>query len=128
MISRRSNNKLLSILSACFYREYRNVLDPLTWPRFFNPTDNGDWISKDSWYFKRYQLIDPAICQGSCRNNLKNEHGNTHSLGHYLFNPLVHLQIFKKTINVENVKGLIQERKSFLEEYGVELYFEKNTR
>lgn len=75
------------------YREYRHMLDPVTWPKSFDPTDNAGWISNDSWFFKRYELIRPS--------SLTNKHGNTHSLGHYLANPLVHLQIFKRVFGIE---------------------------
>lgn len=68
------------------YFEYRHVLDPITWPKPFTPTDNNDWISHDSFRYKRYELIQPT--------SITNEHGNTHSLAHYLYNPLVHLPIF----------------------------------
>lgn len=120
------------------YREYRHILDPITWPKSFNPTDNGGWISNDSWFFKRYDLLTPS--------SITNQHGNTHNIQHYLANPLVHQQLFKtvfdialtdeqkleghdkfvgltlasvaedlqeslddlKTINIENIKGLIK--------------------
>tara|TARA_R110002110_G_scaffold5182_14_gene26732 strand:+ start:2183 stop:3229 length:1047 start_codon:yes stop_codon:yes gene_type:complete len=76
-----------------YYREYRHTLDPITWPKSFNPTDNGRWISNDSWYFKRYELVRPS--------SITNEHGNTHNIQHYLANPLVHQQIFKKIFDIE---------------------------
>ena len=76
-----------------YYREYRHSLDPITWPKSFNPTDNGNWISNDSWFFKRYELIRPS--------SITNEHGNTHNIQHYLANPLVHQQIFKKVFDIE---------------------------
>jgi hypothetical protein len=75
------------------YREYRHALDPITWPKSFNPTDNGGWISNDSWFFKRYELITPS--------SITNEHGNTHNIRHYLANPLVHLQLFKRVFEIE---------------------------
>lgn len=133
------------------YREYRHNLDPITWPKSFNPTDNGSWISNDSWFFKRYELLMPS--------SITNQHGNTHNVRHYLANPLVHQQLFKKvfgleltdeqkleghdkyigltlagvadeleesleelkTINIENVKGLIKTAnalKDFVEQLG----------
>lgn len=73
--------------------EYRHELDPITWPAPFNPTDNGGWISNDSWYFKRYQLIRPT--------SITSERGNTHSIGHYILNPLVHIQLFKKVFGIQ---------------------------
>ena len=76
-----------------YYREYRHTLDPITWPKSFNPTDNGSWISNDSWSFKRYDLVRPS--------SITNEHGNTHNIRHYLANPLVHQQIFKKVFDIE---------------------------
>ena len=76
-----------------FYREYRHILDPITWPKPFTPTDNGGWISNDSWFFKRYELIRPT--------SITNEHGDTHDVRHYLANPLVHLQLFKKVCDIE---------------------------
>lgn len=81
--------------SGCtfYYREYRHILDPITWPKSFDPTDNGGWISNDSWFFKRYELIRTS--------SITNEHGNTHSIQHYLANPLVHQQIFKKIFDIE---------------------------
>lgn len=75
-----------------FYREYRHVLDPITWPKPFNPTDNGGWISNDSWFFKRYELLRPS--------SITNAHGNTHNIRHYLANPLVHLQLFKRVFEL----------------------------
>jgi len=75
------------------YNEYRHKLDPITWPRSFDPTDNGSWISNDAWAVGRYQLIQPTA--------LTNEHGNTHSLHHYIFNPLVHLELFFTVFNIE---------------------------
>jgi hypothetical protein len=133
------------------YREYRHKLDPITWPKSFNPTDNGSWISNDSWFFKRYELLTPS--------SITSQHGNTHNIQHYLANPLVHQQLFKKvfsleltdeqkleghdryvgftlagvaddldkaleelkTINIENVKGLIKTvniLKDFVEQLG----------
>lgn len=75
------------------YREYRHVLDPITWPKQFNPTDNGNWISNDSWFFKRYELMTLS--------SITNEHGNTHNIRHYLANPLVHQQLFKIVFDIE---------------------------
>lgn len=75
------------------YREYRHALDPITWPKPFNPTDNGGWISNDSWFFKRYELIKPS--------SITNQHGNIHNIRHYLANPLVHQQLFKIVFDIE---------------------------
>jgi len=83
------------------YYEYRHSLDPITWPKPFNPTDNGGWISNDSWFFKRYQLIRPT--------SITSEHGNTHSIGHYIFDPKVHLKIFKKIFGLAPTKKQISE-------------------
>jgi len=83
------------------YIEYRHKLDPITWPRSFDPTDNGTWISNDSWFFKRYQLIQPT--------SVTNEHGNTHNIKHYVFNPLVHQELFKKVFGITMTDEQIQE-------------------
>jgi hypothetical protein len=84
-----------------FYREYRHALDPITWAKSFNPTDNGGWISNDSWYLNRYRLARPT--------SLTNEHGNVHSIQHYLENPKVHLEIFSKVLDIKLTKEQIQE-------------------
>ncbi|NNE64285.1 MAG: hypothetical protein HKN34_09395 [Gammaproteobacteria bacterium] len=75
------------------YYEYRHRLDPITWVKPFNPTDNNNWISHDSFRFRRYQLFQPT--------SITNEHGNTHSLAHYIFNPMVHLPLFRTAFDME---------------------------
>jgi len=83
------------------YNEYRHTLDPITWSKSFDPTDNGDWISNDSWHFKRYQLHRLT--------SVTSKHGNTHSINHYLFNPKTHLEIFKRVFGLTLTEEQIQE-------------------
>lgn len=77
--------------SLLMYREYRHSLDPFTWPKSFNPTENGNWISHDDMAFGLYDLVRV--------NALTSQEGNTHSLGHYLLNPAVHRQLFSRVFN-----------------------------
>ena len=83
------------------FSEYRHVLDPLTWVKKFSPTDNGSWISNTSWKFQRYQLFETT--------SITHKHGNTHSLSHYLFNPMVHSNIFKQVFNLHLTENEIIE-------------------
>ncbi len=76
-----------------FYREYRHLLDPITWPKSFNPTNNQGWITNKDWRSKRYQLVHPT--------SITNQHGNTHSIQHYLANPAVHLELFEKVFKIK---------------------------
>ena len=83
------------------YYEYRHTLDPITWPKSFDPTDNGDWISNSSWHFKRYFLHRLT--------SVTSEHGNTHSINHYVLNPKTHLEIFKRVFGLTLTEEQIQE-------------------
>lgn len=83
------------------YTEHRHKLDPITWARPFDPTDNGNWISNDSWFFGRYQLIQPT--------SVTNQHGNTHSIKHYVFNPLVHLHLFETVFGISMTDKAVQK-------------------
>lgn len=84
-----------------YYREYRHSLDPITWPKSFNPTDNGGWVSIEDWYFKRYELVRLT--------SVTNEHGNTHNVRHYLANPNVHRQLFKRVLGIKLTDEQITE-------------------
>lgn len=75
------------------YREYRHKYDPITWPRAFNPTDNGNWISNERWHFGFYKLIELTA--------ITSQQGHTHSIQHYIQNPLVHLSLFKEVLGIE---------------------------
>lgn len=76
------------------YLEYRHIFDPITWPRAFNPSDNGNWISSDSWnIFKRYKL--------QRLTSVTNEHGNVHDINHYILNPLVHRELFSDVFGIK---------------------------
>ncbi len=75
------------------YVEYRHKLDPITWVKPFDPTDNDDWISHDSFAMERYQIYRPS--------SITSQHGNTHSLHHYIFNPLMHLSLFNTAFDIE---------------------------
>ncbi len=82
------------------YNEFRHALDPITWPKPFNPTDNGQWISSDRWnIFKSYNL--------KRLTSLTNEHGNVHDISHYIFNPLVHREIMQTILGI----SLTEEQK-----------------
>ncbi len=75
-----------------YYREYRHKLDPITWPKPFNPSNNGRWISRDDMHFKRYFLQRIT--------SVTNKHGNTHDVKHYLANPDVHQVLFEKVLAI----------------------------
>lgn len=75
-----------------YYREYRHSLDPITWPKPFDPTNNGGWISS-TLFKKRYKLVKVS--------EVTDQHGNTHSLPHYLYNPEVHNFLFLKVFGFD---------------------------
>jgi len=66
------------------YLEYRHKLDPFTRVRPFDPTDNGRWVSH-VMFRNAYSLIRPTSVTQA----------NSHAVGHYLLNPLVHLPLFR---------------------------------
>ncbi|MGD2064593.1 MAG: hypothetical protein PVF51_13560 [Nitrospirota bacterium] len=66
------------------FLEYRHRLDPFTRVRPFDPTDNGRWVSHVT-FRNAYSLITPTSVTQA----------NTHAVGHYLLNPLVHLPLFR---------------------------------
>lgn len=75
------------------YREYRHSLDPIARIKPFDPTGNGGWISHYPWeqgYYKLKKLT-----------SVTNQHGNMHSIEHYLFNPKTHLQIFEDVAGID---------------------------
>lgn len=82
------------------YHEYRHAYDPITWVDPFSPTDNGVWVS-ESDYNRKYKLVRTT--------SLTNENGNVHQLEHYLFNPLVHLEIFKCVLGIDLSAEEIEE-------------------
>ena len=82
--------------------EYRHILDPITWPMPFNPTDNGVWISNDSWnIFKRYKY--------KRLTSVTSEDGNVHNISHYLLNPKVHQENFKNICGIKLSKSQQKE-------------------
>jgi len=76
-----------------YYREYRHKLDPVTWPKPFDPKNNGNWISRYRWESRKYALVKP--------DSVTNEHGNTHNIRHYLADPLVHREIFERIFDLQ---------------------------
>lgn len=75
------------------YREYRHKYDPITWPKQFNPSDNGNWISNERWHLGFYRLIEPT--------SITSQQGHTHAIQHYIQNPLVHLNLFREVLGIE---------------------------
>lgn len=84
-----------------YYREYRHSLDPITWAKPFNPTDNGNWISTSSMHYDLYKLLPTT--------SITNEHGNTHNIQHYLANPLVHQQLFERVFGIRFTAVQLEE-------------------
>lgn len=82
------------------YHEYRHVLDPITWVDPFDPTDNGGWVS-ESDYNRKYSLVRTT--------SVTSEQGNVHSLGHYLFNPLVHKPLFDTVLDIDLAENEYEE-------------------
>ena len=87
---------------SVFY-EYRHSLDPFTKFKPFDPTDNGEWISHNVWQ-SSYRLVQPTGVTSA----------NTHDLGHYLLNPMVHLPLLKLLFGFRPPKA---ERESAREAY-----------
>lgn len=86
------------------YREYRHSLDPIARVKPFDPTGNGGWIGHYPWeqgYYKLHKLT-----------SVTNQHGNMHSIEHYLFNPKMHLQIFEDVAGIDLPETEISQGKN----------------
>lgn len=74
--------------TSAFY-EYRHKLDPFTYVKPFEPTNNGGWV--DQTTFKRaYRLVHDDLNEVTA--------ANVHSLEHYIANPAVHLPLLDALI------------------------------
>jgi hypothetical protein len=87
------------------YVEYRHKLDPIPQVKAFNPTDNQNWVSRTS--FKKYKLVEPCAVTDK----------NTHSLEHYLSNPMVHYEIFRSLLIFRRNVPAAAERNDADDEY-----------
>ncbi len=68
------------------FTEYRHKLDPFTYVKPFDPTNNGGWVEQET--FKHaYRLVHDGLTEVTA--------ANVHSLSHYIANPSVHLLLFK---------------------------------
>ena len=86
---------------ASKFYEYKHTLDPITWVKPFTPSDNNGWINHDSFRLKRYRLIQPT--------SVTSVHGHVHSIGHYLFNPLVHQPLFRAVTDIDLTKDQLEK-------------------
>ncbi|MDZ7749684.1 MAG: hypothetical protein U5K43_13485 [Halofilum sp. (in: g-proteobacteria)] len=80
------------------FLEYRHALDPITWVRPFDPTDNGRWVSH-AVFRSAYLLARPTSVTQA----------NTHAIGHYLLNPVVHLPLFRILFRFRPRKREVEE-------------------
>jgi len=89
---------------AAQFQEFRHKLDPFTWPKAFDPTNNGEWISQTDWSLNAYRLFEPTEVTAA----------NTHSLTHYLKNPAVHLPLLA---NLVRFRPRVADKKAAMDEY-----------
>jgi len=61
---------------------YEHTLDPFLFVKPFKPENDGSWIDEAYWQLGYYEFTKI--------NEITNEHGNTHSIEHYIANPKVH--------------------------------------
>lgn len=81
--------------------EYRHKLDPIAKIKPFDPTDNQEWVPH-AVYRHAYDLIEPSGVVSA----------NVHDLGHYLRDPLVHLELFASLFRF---RPRVAEREAALE-------------
>lgn len=67
------------------FLEYRHKLDPFTYVKPFDPTNNGGWVDHNNFKFA-YTLVHDDLTEVTA--------ANVHSLSHYIANPAVHLPLF----------------------------------